>query len=58
MTGYNELLVDICIRNIIIHYYNYVTGVEESSINQNSNKGRHENRASPLTIELLRPTLY
>lgn len=33
MTGYNDILLDICYtcRNIIIHYYNNITGNEGST---------------------------
>lgn len=31
MTGYNDILVDICYRNIIIHHYNNIAGGEAST---------------------------
>lgn len=31
MTGYNDILLDICYRNIIIHNYNNITGSEGST---------------------------
>lgn len=31
MTGYNDILVDICYRNIIIHHYNKIAGGEAST---------------------------
>lgn len=48
MTGYNEIVVDICNNYIIIYYYYYfnVTGSEESSFNQNSNQLILTDRAS------------
>lgn len=45
-TDYNEILVDICNSNIIIYYYNNVTGCEESSFNRNSNRLPPTDRAS------------
>lgn len=53
MTGFNEILVDICKSNIIIHYQNNVTGGEESSFNRNANPRPLTNRASDPTTELL-----
>lgn len=38
MTGYNEIVVDICNSNIIIYFNHNVTGSEESSCNRNSNQ--------------------
>lgn len=54
-TDYNEILVDICNSNIIIYYYNNVTGCEESSFNRNSNRLPPTDRASETiqTIQLL-----
>lgn len=42
VTGYNDILVDVCYKNIIIHHYNNKTGYERSM-----------DRASDPTIELL-----
>lgn len=55
MTDYNESLVDICNSNIIIYYYNNVTGCEEPSFNRNSNQLPPTDRASETiqTIQLL-----
>lgn len=53
MTGYNEIVVDICYIIIIIYHYNNVTDETESSLNENSNQERLTNRASVQTTELL-----
>lgn len=58
MTDYNEILVDICNSNIIIYYYNNVTGCEESSFNRNLNRLLLTDRASDQTIQLLRYTSW
>lgn len=52
MTDYNESLVDICNSNIIIYYYNNVTGCEEPSFNRNSNQLLQTDRASSSSIPL------
>lgn len=31
MTGYNDILADICYKNIIIHQYNIIAGDEAST---------------------------
>lgn len=56
MTDYNESLVDICNSNIIIYYYNNVTGCEEPSFNRNSNQLLLTDRASDQIVQLLQYT--
>lgn len=53
MTGYNEIHVDISNSNIMIHYYDNVTGGEESSLNRNLNPEPLTGRASDQTTELV-----
>lgn len=57
-TDYNEILVDICNSNIIMYYYNNVTGCEESSFIRNSNRFLLTDHASETnqTIQLLQYT--
>lgn len=43
MTGYNDILLDICYRNIIIHHYNNITGGKGST-------GRASNHTTELLI--------
>lgn len=55
-TDYNEILVDICNSNIIIYYYNNVTGCEEPSFSRNSNQLLQTDRASDQIVQLLQYT--
>lgn len=51
MTGYNEIVVDICYINIISYHYDNVTDVTELSLNENSNQGPLANRVSVHTTD-------
>lgn len=53
---YNEIIVDICNSNIIIHNNNNVSGERESSLYQNSNPRPLTDGATDQTTELLMPT--
>lgn len=53
---YNEIIVDICNSNIIIHNNNNVSGERESSRNQNSNPWPLTDGATDQTTEPLMST--
>lgn len=55
---YNEIIVDICNSNIIIHNNNNnnIPGERESSLYQNSNPRPLTDGATDQTTELLMPT--